>query len=193
MEPLARRRVPAGSDVETAPIASGGCLRDAAGCSAPPRVAAVGPPPEQTARVVRAVPDFELAALTGGTVRLYDHVGKDVVLVDFWATYCAPCLVAMPHLEELYRRHADEGFVVLGISVDGPESVGQVRSVVSRLDVTFPILVDHDSRALSAYNPRGTAPYSVLIGRDGKVLARREGYSPGQVALLDRDVEAALR
>jgi hypothetical protein len=68
-----------------------------------------------------------------------------------------------------------------------------VQAAVSRLGVTFPILLDQESRAVTLYNPRASAPFSVLIGRDGRVLQKREGYSVGSHEDLEKDIEAALR
>jgi peroxiredoxin len=138
-------------------------------------------------------PDFELPRLDGGSERLSDHFGKDVVLVDFWATFCKPCLRAMPDLDALYRARRERGFVVLGVSIDGPGSTADVQAEVARLGVSFPILLDQESRAVALYNPRASAPFSVLIGRDGRVLAQREGYTTGAHASIERDVDAALR
>jgi peroxiredoxin len=138
-------------------------------------------------------PDFELPRLDGGTERLSTHFGKDVVLVDFWATFCKPCLRAMPELDALYRARKPQGFVVLGVSIDGPGSSADVQAAVARLGVSFPILLDQESRAVALYNPRASAPFSVLIGRDGAVLAQREGYTTGSHDALERDIDAALR
>ncbi len=135
--------------------------------------------------VVNQPPDFELDTLTGDTVRLADMVGKQVILLDFWATYCDPCLASMPHLQALYERHAASGLVVLGISIDGPESIANVRSTVARLGVKFPILLDDESRVVAQYNPRTSAPFSVLIGRDGQILAQQEGFTTGNAKALD--------
>ncbi|MCC6214389.1 MAG: TlpA family protein disulfide reductase [Polyangiaceae bacterium] len=137
-------------------------------------------------------PDFELDRLGGGTVRLADHLGKDVILLDFWATHCDPCLAAMPHLDALYRRHRGDGFVVLGISIDGPDTLARVAPTIARLGVTFPILLDTETRVVGLYNPKTSAPFSVLIGRDGGVVAKREGYTTSGANEVDRDVEAAL-
>ena len=139
-----------------------------------------------------APPDFELSTVDGGSERLSQHLGKDVVLLDFWATYCEPCLAGMPHLDALYREHREQGFVVFGISIDGPDSVSQVRTAVSKLGVSFPILLDQETRVAGLYNPKVSAPYSVLIGRDGRILKKQEGYTTGSAALLDRDVADAL-
>lgn len=137
-------------------------------------------------------PDFELSTLDGKTVRLSDHLGKDVVLIDFWATFCDPCLASMPHLDEVYKKHKSEGFVVLGVSIDGPDSVAQVKSTVSKLGVTFPILLDQETSVVALYNPKTSAPFSVLIGRDGSIITKKEGYTTGDSSTVDQDVAAAL-
>jgi peroxiredoxin len=165
-------------------------LAFAAGCGASSGAGAADPASGSgTARP----PDFELPTLDGKSLRLSDHLGKDVVLIDFWATFCDPCLTAMPHLDELYKRHKAEGFVVLGVSIDGPDSIAQVKAEVAKLGVSFPILLDHETRVVALYNPKTSAPYSVLIGRDGSILAKKEGYTTGDQAAVDRDVAEALK
>lgn len=154
--------------------------------------ASAGGPQSAASRGGGRPPDFELDTLKGDTVRLSDHLGKDVVLIDFWATFCDPCLASMPHLDELYRKYKDAGLVVLGVSIDGPDSVAQVKSEVAKLGVTFPILLDQETRVVALYNPKTSAPFSVLIGRDGTILAKKEGYTTGDASQLDRDVTAAL-
>jgi peroxiredoxin len=163
------------------------------GCSAAGPGVAPSTTPASGASTAARPPDFELPRLDGGSERLSDHFGKHVVLVDFWATFCKPCLRAMPDLDALYRARREHGFVVLGVSIDGPGSTADVQAEVARLGVSFPILLDQESRAVALYNPRASAPFSVLIGRDGRVLAQREGYTTGAHAGIERDVDAALR
>jgi len=139
-----------------------------------------------------ASPDFELPALDGSRVRLSEHRGKNVVLIDFWATFCEPCLLAMPHLDELYKKYRDRGFVVLGVSIDGSGSAAKVRGEVQKLGVTFPILLDQETQVVALYNPRTSAPYSVLIDRDGRIVKRREGYTTGDRAALEADIAAVV-
>ena len=98
----------------------------------------------------------------------------------------------MPHLDALYEKYKARGFVVLGVSIDGPDSVAQVRGEVQKLGVHFPILLDQETRVVSLYNPRTSAPYSVLIGRDGSIRAKREGYTTSGGAALESDIVAAL-
>jgi peroxiredoxin len=137
-------------------------------------------------------PDFELRSLAGTNVRLADHFGKDVVLIDFWATYCQPCLVALPHLDELYQKYRNKGFVVLAVAIDEAALGSRVRVEAAKLRLSFPVLLDPDTQVVSRYNPRSTAPYSVLVGRDGRILSRREGYTVGDRAHLEEEVRGAL-
>jgi peroxiredoxin len=140
-----------------------------------------------------APPDFQLETLTGETVRLSDHLGKEVVLVDFWATFCEPCLASMPHLDALYQKYKGKGFVVFGVSIDGPDSIALVRNEVQKHRITFPILLDQETRVVALYNPKTSAPYSVLIGKNGRVRQKREGYTTGSAAALEADIVAALK
>ena len=98
----------------------------------------------------------------------------------------------MPHLDALYRAHREQGFVVLGIAIDGPDSIAQVKTAISKLGISFPILLDQETRVVALYNPKTSAPYSVLIGRDGRILKKQEGYTTGDASAVDRDVLAAL-
>jgi len=166
--------------------ALGALLAAALGCSGAQSGASGGANPGSP-------PDFELPALNGGRVRLSDHLGKDVVLLDFWATFCEPCLLAMPTLDQIYRKQRARGFVVLGVSIDEASNAARVRGEVQKLGVSFPILLDQDTRVAALYNPRASAPYSVLIGRDGRVLRRQEGYTAADRPELEQAIEAALR
>jgi peroxiredoxin len=135
--------------------------------------------------------DFALHDLGGRTVRLSDHRGK-VVLLNFWATWCAPCTAEAPHLQRLYEAYRDRGLEILGISMDGPESVANVRAHVAQLGLSYPILLDEETRVVGVYNPKGSAPFTVLIGRDGRIASTRDGYSAGDERAIEADVAALL-
>ncbi|MGH7437943.1 MAG: peroxiredoxin family protein [Polyangiaceae bacterium] len=137
-------------------------------------------------------PDFTARDVDGKTVRLSDHLGKHVVLLDFWATFCEPCKAEFPHLADLYARDKDKGLLVLGVAMDGPESSAEVPAFVKRHGVTFPVVLDDDSRIASLYDPKKSMPLSVLIGRDGRISVVREGYNPGDEKLVEADVAKAL-
>jgi peroxiredoxin len=138
-----------------------------------------------------AAPDFALRDLAGQTVRLSDHRGK-VVLVNFWATWCVPCAAELPHLERLYAKYRDQGFIVLGISMDGPETSANVDPHARRHGLSFPVLLDEETRVVGTYNPKRTAPFTVLIGRDGAVAKTRQGYHAGDELGVEADIQALI-
>lgn len=140
---------------------------------------------------VRNAEDFALRDVEGHDVRLSNYTGK-VVLLDFWQTWCIPCAAEIPHLQRFYETYKDKGFVVLGISMDGPETVAQVGPFVQRYGLTFPVLLDEETRVTALYNPARSAPLSVLIGRDGRIVRTREGYDAGDEKLIETDVQKAL-
>jgi len=135
--------------------------------------------------------DFALRDTEGRLVRLSDHRGK-VVLVNFWATWCVPCAAELPHLQRLYEAYGDQGFVVLAISMDGPESVAEVVPRARRYGLTFPVLLDEETRVVAVYNPKRSAPFTALIDRDGTVAKTREGYSAGDEIAIEADIQALL-
>ncbi|HKY39933.1 MAG TPA: TlpA disulfide reductase family protein [Polyangiaceae bacterium] len=148
--------------------------------------------PSEPANKARA-PDFTLRDISGRRVRLSDYLGTHVILIAFWATWCGPCVAEMPHLQRLYVTHSRERFVVLGVSMDGPESIAEVAPRARRYGVTFPVLLDEETRVVGLYNPRRDAPYSILVDKSGAVVGSRVGYSPGDEQKLEADVQALLR
>lgn len=137
--------------------------------------------------------DFALRDDRGREVRLSDYLKKKVVLITFWATWCAPCSNELPALQRLYDKYKAEPFVVLGISMDGPETIAGVVPMTRQLGLSFPILLDQETRVVGLYNPKRAAPFGVLIGLDGNVAKRRDGYSPGDEVDIEREVLALLR
>ncbi len=138
-----------------------------------------------------SAPDFTLPALDGSTVHLSDYRGK-VVLIDFWSTTCDPCLAEMPHLVDLYKAKKDQGFIVLAVSLDGPESRAQVSSIVHDKEMIFPVLLDEETTVVAQYNPKREMPFSVVVGKDGSVAWKRAGYQPGSEAQITTAVEKAM-
>ena len=137
-------------------------------------------------------PDFTARDVQGRTFRLSDHLGKEVILLDFWATYCEPCKAEFPHLRALYEQSRDRGFLIVGIAMDGPESSAEVPAFVNRYSLTFPVVLDDDSSIAGLYNPKRSMPLSVLVDRNGHVVRVREGYNPGDERLVKEDVLGAL-
>lgn len=114
----------------------------------------------------RAAPDFEVALLDGTHMHLADHVGREVVVVNFFATWCGPCRAEMPELQRYARSHAGDGVTLVGI--DAEEKHTLVEKFASDLHVTFPIGIDGTGEIGKAYSV-SAYPTTVVIGADGRV------------------------
>lgn len=138
------------------------------------------------------VTDFTLTDIDGKSVSLSDHLGKRAIVMDFWATWCKPCIAELTHMQKVYEAKKD-GLVVLAISMDASETEAQVAPTVKSKGWTFPVLLDSETRATSLYNPRRAAPYTIIIDRHGKILRKREGFNPGDEVEMEKDIEAAMK
>ena len=114
-------------------------------------------------------PDFSLATLGSETASLSDYRGK-VVLLNFWATWCAPCREEMPAMQSLWERLQDDGFVILAVSGD-KGGRQKVAKFVEDMGLDFPILLDPAGEVSAIYDVPGL-PTSYLIGRDGRLSGR---------------------
>jgi peroxiredoxin len=113
-------------------------------------------------------PDFSLGSITGEILTAADFDGQ-VLLVNFWATWCAPCREEMPMLSDLHERLAPQGFQVLGIALD---DVQQARDFIEEMDIHYPVMVggaDVMTVGVMYGNRAGLLPYSVLIDRQGVI------------------------
>lgn len=114
------------------------------------------------------------------------------MLLNFCATWCEPCVAEFPHLRKLYEANRAKGFLILGIAMDGPDTVANVPAFVKRNQINFPMLLDEDSHVAAIYNPKKSAPLSVLIDKHGRIAAIRDGYNPGDEEYLAKEVAKVL-
>lgn len=114
----------------------------------------------------RLAPDFEVTLLSGEKFKLADNIGKKIIILNFFATWCGPCKEEMPELNNYYEKHKNESLILIGI--DANEGEDAVRDFVKEFGVTFPVGIDHDGRLQKLYTVRGF-PTTVFIGADGTV------------------------
>ncbi len=137
----------------------------------------------------RPAPDFALKSSSGENLRLSEHRGE-VVMVNFWATWCGPCRQEMPLLDELYSRYQRVGFSLLGVNIDDNSS--KAMNMISELGVTFPVLFDSRKEVSKLYNVEAM-PVTVLIDREGTVRYVHHGYKPGYEEKYLDQIRSLLR
>jgi peroxiredoxin len=137
----------------------------------------------------QAAPDFSLKSSTGENLRLSEYRGE-VVMINFWATWCGPCRQEMPLLDELYSRYERVGFNLLGVNIDDDSS--RAMKMVADLGVSFPVLFDARKEVSKLYQVNAM-PVTVLVDRDGNVRHVHHGYKPGYEEKYLNEVRALLR
>ncbi|WP_298825864.1 TlpA disulfide reductase family protein [uncultured Piscinibacter sp.] len=136
-----------------------------------------------------AAPDFTLRTTAGSNMRLQEQRGQ-VVMVNFWATWCGPCKIEMPHLNRLYEKYRSSGFVLMGVNID--DDPRNAVATATKLGVTFPVLLDGDKRVSRLYD-LSTMPTTLIIDRDGRLRHLHRGYREGYELTYDQQVRELLK
>lgn len=119
--------------------------------------------------------DISLKDMDGRDVRLADYKGK-VILLNFWATWCGPCIHEMPWFVEFQAKYGSKGFVTLGVSTD--DSAQDIKTFAAAHNINYPLLVGRDHPKIEdAYGPIWAIPVSIFIGRDGTICQKITGAS----------------
>ena len=141
--------------------------------------------------------DVPVAKIDGGTLKLAEYSGK-VLVVDFWATYCPPCVKQAPQLAALNERYRDQGLVVVGLTSDPKEDQSKVEDFIKKAGINYTI--GYDNSWLSGAFLKGTEddsgqppiPQLFVIARDGRVIEHLIGEQPGRMQYLEKVVNEQL-
>ena len=136
-------------------------------------------------------PTFTLNRPDGTRFNLEDHLARQVIVLDFWATWCGPCLQALKKLQALQDRYPQ--VLVLAVAIDDGRTLSQVGPYVHGRGFTFTVLLDPDASVCRQYNPRGGVPYTVVIDQRGNTAYAHSGYLPGDERALSRAVADLLK
>jgi thiol-disulfide isomerase/thioredoxin len=136
------------------------------------------------------MPRFSLNGLAGSTLSHSTLAGK-VALVDFWATWCKPCLDEIPHWNSLQARYTGRGLTVLGIIVQSG-SAAEIKASVEKLKIDYPIVIGDEAVARGFGGLTGF-PTTFLVDRSGLIRKKYTGQYPSKHAQIERDIQALLR
>lgn len=133
--------------------------------------------------------NFTLKSAGGSNIRLSEYRGQ-VVLLNFWASWCGPCRQEFPHLDDLHQKYAGLGFTVFGVNVE--QDRASADKVLRDIPVTFPVLFDENNQVSELYNV-DAMPMTVLVDRNGVVRFLHRGYRPGFEMAYDKQVRALVK
>ena len=145
-------------------------------------------PPAHALDAGSKMPEIGLTDLSGKPVTVASLAGK-VVIVDFWATWCAPCKEEMPVLEKLYKKYGGKGLVVVGVSVD--KDASNIKGFAKKLGVTFPIVHDANHQVSGRYQPP-RMPSSYIVDRKGIVRFVHGGFRADDATVFEKQVVQLL-
>jgi cytochrome c biogenesis protein CcmG, thiol:disulfide interchange protein DsbE len=164
-------------------------------CSAAPAVA-----PDPTATAAPAVAEESKSGLE--TILLYDLkgkpidfgklVGKKVVAISFWATFCKPCKSEMPFLQKMVEKYGADGFEVLAISLDTPDTEASVRPFIQKNNYTFQVTIDRQSEATQLLNTKSVLPFLVILDRKGDIVKQKDGFTVGDQPALEELIQVLV-
>jgi thiol-disulfide isomerase/thioredoxin len=162
--------------------------------TAPPgySVRTVGGPPPGSIEIGSPAPDWELHTFSGETVSLKSLRGK-VVVLDFWASWCGPCRISMPHMQNLHDRFKDAPVAVFGVNCrERAGGVDKAKAFIKEKGYTYPQLLDADSKIATAFRVGGI-PRFYVIDQEGRVLHTSAGAAPQLEQLLTQIIETAIK
>ena len=134
-------------------------------------------------------PDFTLKSAKGNNMKLSEYRGE-VVMINFWASWCAPCREEMPILNDMYLKYRDMGFTLLGVNVE--EDPAGAKKMMQDLKVAFPVLYDTTNEVTKLYDVEAM-PSTILVDRDGNMRYLHRGYLPGYEEDYERQVRELMR
>ncbi len=137
----------------------------------------------------RVAPDFTLKSLDGNNVRLQEQLGN-VVVINFWASWCGPCRQELPHFEKFQQDYEDLGFTVLAVNVD--ENPSKATSLLEDIAVSFPVLFDQQDKVSKLYDVKAM-PTTVIVDRSGVQRLTHYGYKSGDEYKYKAVIKALLR
>jgi len=145
--------------------------------------------PADAASVKGQAPNFTLKSLGGKNLKLSEMAGN-VVLINFWASWCGPCREEMPLLNDLHKKYEPLGFTVLGVNVE--EDAKNARGFLKNFPVDFPIVLDNKNKVSKKYNVIAM-PTTVVVDRDGNMRFLHKGYKPGDEEKYRKMVKKLVR
>ncbi len=139
----------------------------------------------------KKAPDFTLKTLEGENFQLSQNLGKGPIVINFWATWCIPCIEELKHMKKLYHTYSKKEVQFLAISIDDPKTVGRVGSFVKSHNYPYKILLDTNNEVIQLYQGK-VPPYTVLIDSEGLIVYTHVGYRMGDEKELEKQIKKLL-
>jgi thiol-disulfide isomerase/thioredoxin len=136
-------------------------------------------------------PYFRLKDLDNQWKEYEDLKGSQLTIIDFWATWCAPCVKSIPLLNEMAEEFADDGVSFIGVSVDGSRNQAKIKPFIESMGVSYPILRDLNSELMAELSVTAV-PTLIMYDKDGNQVYFHEGFRPGDEVSIREHIQQEL-
>jgi thiol-disulfide isomerase/thioredoxin len=137
----------------------------------------------------KPIPSFELTRVAGGSLKASDLKGK-VAVVDFWATWCNPCIAEIPYYNDLHKKYAGKNVEILGVTIESG-SLDEIKPKVEEFAMQYPVVVG-DDEIVEGFGGVFGYPTTFVVSPDGKIYQRYIGALPDKKERLEKDIETLL-
>jgi len=139
----------------------------------------------------RDLPNVKIKSLKGRKKSTKKILNGKYTMMSFWATWCVPCLKEMKELETMHYKYEDDGFQVIGISIDDSKTIKKISTTLKSKKISYPIYLDTEQRFFEKFNTEAL-PFSILVSPDGKILWEHSGYIPGDEKKMEATIVDVL-
>lgn len=137
--------------------------------------------------------ELELETVDGESFSYKTIAGKKVLFISFWATWCEPCKAELTKLAEIYPKYKNN-LEIIAVSIDPEDNMDAVQEFAVEMALPYPVLIDPSGNVTSSMIPGGdTVPYSMLIDKNGKIVATHTGYEPGDETKIEKEIQKLLQ
>lgn len=137
--------------------------------------------------------EFVCQDIEGNEIRLSSYLDKGPVMIGFWRSWCSSCKEEQRCMRVIYEKYKSEGFTYIGINIDNQKSVSKVKSYITSMGFTFPVVLDTDKKIFEMYNGSEDAvPYYLIIGKDKNILHSHLGFKTGDELIIETEIKEAL-
>lgn len=141
----------------------------------------------------QAYTDFTADDINGNEIKLGTVVDKGPVMLGFWRSWCTNCKEEQRNMQSIYEKYKDKGFTYIAVNIDNQKTVSKVKSFVSTMGFTFPVILDTDKKIFEMYSGSEDAvPYYLIIGKDKKIFSTHLGYKTGDEKMIEEEIIKAL-
>lgn len=137
------------------------------------------------------LPGFSLPDINGSQFRTSEHIGKEVMVISFWATWCVPCKQLLTRLDKIKKEHPEVR--IIAISTDDSSTMVGVKPYIAGKKFDFTVLFDSDGKVIKMFDPTKSVPYTLVVDKTGSIVYSRTGYLPGDEKEIQKLIEGLKR